>query len=277
MKQKLALSRVVGALSIICALLLFTHAKCPSPNGPDDPEIWINLSELSFFAFEGGTNPSSRELQVRNSGAQTLNYTISYEPGWLIVFPTTGTSSTNINVHSVSVDIEGHIEGEYYGTITITDDNAVNSPRTVNVSLEILKPNIISLSCDPTSGGAGITVTIPISIVGNSQEISAFGLELVYDSSLFEFQSVSAGNLTGNWSAVDGNAIIPGIARIGGFTGASGAISQWSLGSIAVVKLKVTGTGWSSGQQSQICIQNCIDDIAVMMPYPSCVNFTFAN
>ena len=277
MKQKLALSRVGGALFIICALLLFTHAKCPSPNGPDEPEIWVNRSELSFIAFEGEENPSSKELQIKNSGAQTLNYTISYEPGWLIVFPTTGTSSTDINVHSVTVDISGRLEGEYYGTITITDENAVNSPRTVNVSLEILKPNIISLSSDITSGGPGTTVTIPISIVGNSQEISAFGLELVYDGSLFELQSVSAGNLTGSWSAVDGNEIIPGIVRVGGFTGASGAISQWSFGSIAVVKLKVTGAGWSSGQQSQICIQNCIDDIAAMILYPSCVSFTFVN
>lgn len=277
MKKKLALSRVVGALSIICALLLFTHAKCPSPNGPDEPEIWVNLSELSFIAFEGGENPSSKELRIKNSGAQTLNYTLSYEPGWLIVFPTTGTSSTDINLHSVSVDIAGQTEGEYYGTITITDDNAVNSPKTVNVNLEIMKPNIISLSCDHDSGGTGTVVNIPISIVGNSHEISAFGLELVYEGSLFEFQEANAGTLTGSWSAVDGNEIVSGTVKVGGFTGASGAISQWSFGSIAVVKLKVTGAGWSSGQQSQICIQNCIDDIAAMILYPSCVSFTFVN
>lgn len=276
MKQMLTLSRAVGVLSILCALLFFTLAKCPSPID-HDPRIWVNLSEFSITAYEGGANPSSQTLQVRNSGVQTLNYTISYEPDWLIVFPTSGTSSTNINVHTVSVDIGGLIEGEYYGTITITEDNAVNSPKIVNVILEILKPNIISLSCNPSSGGAGSTVTIAISIIGNTQEISAFGLELTYDSSLFEYQSVSAGNLTGSWSVVDGNEIIPGTARIGGFTGASGMISQWSMGSIAVVNLKVTGSGWSSGQQSQICIQNCIDDIVGMIPYPSCITFTFMN
>lgn len=271
--------------ALIFSLLFFIPPlSCKkTPTSPDtgqitNPAIWMNVSEMSFTATEGGANPSSQTLQVRNSGAGTLNYTISCDVDCVSVSPTSGSSTGNVNEHTVSVDIGGQSEGNYSGTITITCANATNSPQSVSVNLEITSPltdNEISISCDPSSGETGVIVTFPVTIKGNIQEINAFGLELTYDTSMFDYQSVSAGDLTGDWTAVGGNEIISGTVRIGGFAGSADTISKGAVGSIVKITLEVTYSGGTDGQQSQICINNYTDDIMGMTPDPCYTIFTY--
>jgi len=276
--------KIMRLALIFSFIVIIFHGSCgKTPTSPDvedvtNPAIWVNVSSMSFTATMGGTNPSSKTLQVKNTSAGTLNYTISDDADWLSVSPTGGSSTDSINEHTVSADISGLSEGNYSGTISITDSNAANSPQTVSVTLKISGPpadNEISISCDPSSGGTGTIVTIPVKIKGNIQEIKAFGLELTYDTTMFEYQSVSKGDLTGDWTAVDGNQISSGSARIGGFAGAADPIPKGSNEIIAIVKLKVTCSGCYSGQQSQICIQNYTDDIGGMTSDPSCATFTY--
>jgi hypothetical protein len=264
-------------------LISFITCKKKTPTSPDldevtKPAIWVNVTALSFTASESGLNPGSQTLQVKNSGAGTLNYSISDDANWLSVLPSSGSSTGNIIDHTVSVDISGLKENKYSATITITDSNASNSPKPVSVSLEITPPitdNEISISCDPSSGGTGTIVTIPVKIKGNIQEIKAFGLELTYDPTMFEYQSVSKGDKTGDWISVDGNEVSSGTVRIGGFAGSADPIPKGSVGSIVKVTLKVTCSGCSNGKQSQICIRKYTDDIVGMTPKPSCATFTY--
>jgi len=186
------------------------------------PQLWINTKNLSFEATVGGSDPSSQTLRIKNSGDGTLNYAISDDASWLTVNPTSGSSSGGENRHTVSVDIDALGQGTSTGTITITDPDASNNPQEVNVSLEISSPpsgNKISISCNPSSGGTDTIVSVPITISGNNKEIKVFGLELTFDSSVFEFQSVSKGSLTGNWAAVDGNETQAGTVKVVGFAG----------------------------------------------------------
>ncbi|MFP4082910.1 MAG: BACON domain-containing protein, partial [Candidatus Aminicenantes bacterium] len=101
------------------------------------PQIWVSDTSLSFSGKEGGSNPSSQSIDIKNSGEQTLNYSISDNKDWLSVSPTSGSSQGEENSHTVSVDISGLSAGSYSGTITITDDSASNSPQTVDVSLTV--------------------------------------------------------------------------------------------------------------------------------------------
>jgi len=278
------LSRIIRLTLIFSFILFVSNISCKeTPTTPDveeltKPAIWTNLSQISFAATEAGSNPDSKTLQIKNSGAGTLNYTISDDADWSSVSPTSGSSTGNINEHTVSVDIGALSEGNYSGTISVADSNASNSPKTVSVALEISSPltdNEISISCDPSSGGTGAIVTIPVTIKGNIQEIKAFGLELTYDSTMFEYQGVSKGDLTGDWASVDGNEISSGTVRIGGFAGGADPIPEGRIGSIVKVTLKVTCDGCNDGQQSQICIQNYTDDIAGMTSEPSCSTFAY--
>jgi len=281
----MAMHSIIIRLTLVFYFLLpISVINCKKiPTSPDvedltHPVIWTNISEMLFAATESGLNPDSQTLQVKNSGAGTLNYTISDDADWLNVSPTSSSSTGNINEHAVSVDIGALSEGNYNGSITIADPNATNSPQTVSVTLEISSPlthNEISISCDPSSAGTGVIITIPIEIKGNIQEIKAFGLDLTYDTAMFEYQSVSEGDKTGDWSSVDGNEVSSGTVRIGGFAGSADPIPRGSVGSIVRVTLKVTCSGCDDGQQSQICIQEYTDDIGGMTPEPSCTSFTF--
>jgi len=249
------------------------------------PKIWVSPKNLDFNAEEGGSNPGSKNINIKNSGKGTLNYTITVDVPWMDVNPKSGTSKGEINTHRVRVNISGLNEGSYNGIITITDPNATNSPQTVNVDLEISKKgptpppcpeyDKISIYCSPDSGGTGTIVTIPVRIECNSNEIKAFGLDFTYDTTMFEYQGVERGSLTGGWASVDGNETSPGTVKIGGFAGGASPIPKESKGSIVEVKLKVTCNGCSDGQQSQICISNYTDDISGMKPSNACTSFTY--
>jgi len=63
-------------------------------------------------------------------------------------------------------------EGTYAGTIAITDANASNNPQQVSVTLAgaaLPTDNEITITCNPSSGGTGTTVTTPVSIKAISE------------------------------------------------------------------------------------------------------------
>ena len=117
------------------------------------PEILHSPSSMSFKAIEGGANPTSQTLQVKNSGGGTLSYSISDDAIWLDVSPPRGSSTGSTNDHTVSVDISGISENEYNVTITITASGATNSPQTVPVTLKI-NPVQYNLDIETTTGGS---------------------------------------------------------------------------------------------------------------------------
>jgi hypothetical protein len=244
------------------------------------PEIWVSPSTM-MFSVKVGQNPPSQTFRVKNAGEGVLTYDISWDAAWLNVAPTGGSSSGEEKSHAVKVDSKNLPEGSYDGNITISAADASNSPRSVSVTLEVRAvgplptDNEISISCNPATGGTGRLISIPVSIRGNLQSISTYGLVLSFDSNLFQYQSTAKGNLTGGWAVVDGNLSGPGSVTVGGFAGSANAIPVGSVGTIAVVTLRVTGSGYSSGHQSQISISSYTDDIAGMTPQPATATFTY--
>jgi len=241
------------------------------------PQIWVSNQSLSFQAYEGGSNPSAQTLSIMNSGGGTLNYTITWDETWLSVNPFSGSSSGARKNHNVSVNIGGLNPGTYSDTLIISDPNAVNSPQQVNVTLKIdpiSTDNEIYITCSPTSGKTGTIVTITTYIKGNTQEIKSFGFKIHYDPLMFSFQSAGRGTLTSNWT-VDGQETSSGVAKIGGYSGGASPLSTGNQGSIAVIKLRVTGGSYNDGQKSQVNIDSFTDDIVGMTPAPGSRTFTY--
>lgn len=105
------------------------------------PVIWLNSFEISFTASESGADPSSQTLQVKNSGPETLKYTLSSEADWVSFDPAEGSSTGQVNNHTISVIKNGFVaRDEAYTTkILITSDQAYNNPQEVLVNLNITK------------------------------------------------------------------------------------------------------------------------------------------
>jgi hypothetical protein len=246
------------------------------------PTISVTPQTLRFSATSGGANPSAQKIRIGNAGGGTLSYVLSDDASWMHVSPTSGTSTGQANTHSVSVNISGLGKGTYVGIITISSPDAANSPQLVSVTLEISEAqppptnNEIAVSCRPSSGGTGSVIDVSITILGNLNAIKAFGLEVTYDATMFDFVSVNKGSLTGSWGTVTGSVVSAGKARIGGYVGdPSLAIPVGSSGSIVILRLKVTCGACSDGKQSQICIGSFTDDIVGMTTAPACTVFTY--
>ena len=120
-------------------------------NGPQTVSVSLDVfgaalelpqSQFAFSALEGGANPNDQTLTVRNSASGTLYWHISEECDWLSVNPVSGSSTGEPNDVTLSVDISGLDNGDYVCELTVFDPNAVNSPQTVNVSLDVIGPTI---------------------------------------------------------------------------------------------------------------------------------------
>jgi len=139
--------------------------------------------------------------------------------------------------------------------------------------VEVSPESDISVTCTPVSGGTGTVFTVSITLGSIDKEVKVFGLDMTFEANLFQFQRANEGNLTGDWAAVDANEIRAGTLRIGGFAGSGTPIPARSKGTIAEIRLKVSGEDFSDGQKSQICINGYTDDISGLRPSQACTSF----
>ncbi len=246
----------------------------------DKPEPLITVRPAAMaFQANLGLNPSPKTMFVGNGGTATLSYTISKNRSWISVSPTSGSTAGPERAHTVSINSQNLSQGTYSAEVLVSDPVAGNNPVSMSVALTVLPPlsdNKIGISISPSSGGTGTTISVPISITGNTNVIEVFGVRMSYNTSMFQFLGVSKSNLTSDWLAVDGNAV-SGTVTIGGFAGSGAAIPLGSLGNIAVATFRVTCTSCSDGQTSQITIHSLTDNVAGMTISPGTVVFTYRN
>jgi hypothetical protein len=138
---------------------------------------------------------------------------------------------------------------------------------------DVDEPTIV-LVCNPISAAGDAVVSVSVFIKANEKEIRVFGLDVTFDSRMFQFQEVRKGTLTGGWAAVDGNEVGTGSLRVGGFLGGGTAIHVASQGSLAEIRFRVTGTDYGNGQQSQLCVKQYTDDLLDFKPDSACATFT---
>jgi len=165
----------------------------------------ISRSPTSFsFSVTRGSTPADGTLEIWNSGVDTINWTLSDDAEWLSESPTSGSSTSEHDTVAVAVDITGMSAGDYSANITITADEAGNSPRIVPVSLHIspAEPRI-SLSPENFSFAAvegGPTHTVDTLGIWNS------GIEIlnwsVSDDADWLSENPTSGSSTGEYDMV---------------------------------------------------------------------------
>jgi hypothetical protein len=107
---------------------------------PASATIGPSPTSLVFPGIEGGSNPTSQRLEIKNIGKGTLNWSASASEAWLTFSPTAGTTTTEIDSITVSANAAGMQAGSYTTTITVTDPVASNSRVDIPVTLVLSAP-----------------------------------------------------------------------------------------------------------------------------------------
>ncbi len=98
-------------------------------------------------------------FSVWNSGAGTLNYTVSDNVSWLSVAPTSGSITTGSDVITVTYATGSLATGTYNATITISDSGAVAADKTIAVTLTVFAQPTIGLSPSSLTENMGTAET----------------------------------------------------------------------------------------------------------------------
>ncbi len=126
-----------GCRSVLLALAIFFFTPvCGSAQGPS---LFVHPTSLGFNADSGDPTVLEQEFFLMGDGAVlgfTATATVTTPPGgaWLSVSPTIGVTPATL---TVTVDPAGLPDGNYQGTITITNSVADNSPLLFPVSLGV--------------------------------------------------------------------------------------------------------------------------------------------
>lgn len=102
-----------------------------------EPLIALSPSTLEFIREKDGPNPGGKELLIRSCGGKVLNWQVNEDCPWLAVEPAIGDSTSEIDDIIVRVTTDGLPRGVYTYMLTVSDANAVNSPRPIWVTLRI--------------------------------------------------------------------------------------------------------------------------------------------
>ncbi|MHA1129129.1 MAG: BACON domain-containing protein, partial [Alphaproteobacteria bacterium] len=108
---------------------------------PDAP--FLKLSTGSFnVVVPMGTTSYVTNFTVQNLSASNLVYQISTNASWLSVSPSSGSSSGEVDIITLDMDLSALGAGTHNGEIVITATNAENSPQVINVQLVLMADTI---------------------------------------------------------------------------------------------------------------------------------------
>jgi hypothetical protein len=116
----------------------------------DGPFLTVTPTSLDATG-EVGLPISSESLQIGNTGQETMSYTISTDAPWLSVSPSSGNVAPGGSITAtVQFDSTGLEVGSYDASITISG-NALNAPKTVDVTLQMTAPTSPQIQVSPLS------------------------------------------------------------------------------------------------------------------------------
>ena len=116
---------------------------------PAIPAIAVSTNAIEFAMLQGGSDPEGQSILVRNCGGQTLHWQIQETSPWLEVDPPNGTSEGEVDVSTVTVvNADGLAQGIYSAVLLVSDQQASNTPRHVEVLLYVGIPRRVPSAYD---------------------------------------------------------------------------------------------------------------------------------
>lgn len=135
MYKSISLKSVLPSLFLI-VFLLGCGSDDSNPVVPvADPEISVSISTLKFEPAD-----TEKTFTITNSGEGSLEWTISSGESWLSITPESGTTTTEDDEVTISVNRTGVSDGTHNGSITIQPN--AGSAKTILVQMVIPPPEL---------------------------------------------------------------------------------------------------------------------------------------
>lgn len=107
------------------------------------PSLNISSNNISFTGIAGGTNPAAKSVEITNPAGSALNWTAVESAPWLSLSATSGSAPAILNLNA---SLAGLAAGSYTTQVTISAPGFAGSPKTVDVSLTVTEPQVISMA-----------------------------------------------------------------------------------------------------------------------------------
>ncbi|MCH8837412.1 MAG: carboxypeptidase regulatory-like domain-containing protein [Candidatus Marinimicrobia bacterium] len=118
---------------------------------PQGPELAVATTLLNF-----GTSSTSLTFTISNTGVGTLTWNIISNANWVTVNPASGSTETETDVVTVTVNRTGMSYGNHYETITVTSNT---NSKTIDILMTIQNPNQPQLSVSPITLDFSVSAT----------------------------------------------------------------------------------------------------------------------
>jgi len=132
----------------------YTEITVSSPEAVNSPQVLVvhfHISEsparmvllpgsidLSIYeCWQGPLGlPRIKNLQIENTGEDTMNWHVTHSSDWLLLSDTAGVDAAVISMQP-DINAQWYPLGTYYDTLVIVSNDAVNSPQFVPVTLTV--------------------------------------------------------------------------------------------------------------------------------------------
>ncbi len=210
------------------------------------PQIEIDKSSLSFEASQIESNPQAQTFEIRNSGSGRLNFQISVDQQWMSLSPSSGDSTGEWNEIQVSVNVSNLTPGIYQESITISAENASNSPQVIAVQLTILSPTIgVDKTGFSFEGTAGEPNPAPQTFKIRNSGVETLLYQISVDRQWISVSPLS-GNSTGEWDEIQVSVNISNLTQ-GTYQGSITISAEDSSNSPQVITVQLTILGPTIG------------------------------
>lgn len=106
---------------------------------PAAPAIAASPNQIIFYLPEGQVGPEPKTLSIRNAGGGELNWSLAWAASWLQADPLQGDSAGEIDLVTLTADASELDFGSYSTTLAVIDPQATNTPRIVQVILNVTR------------------------------------------------------------------------------------------------------------------------------------------
>ena len=115
----------------------------------EEPVLSVTQNSLDF-----GTAETSLTFGITNTGTGTLNWDIEDDQDWITVNPDSGSTTTETDIITVTVDRTGLDPGSYSGNVYITSNGG---SATIGISMEISEEPVLSVTQNSLDFGTAET------------------------------------------------------------------------------------------------------------------------